>query len=294
MLLFIPLGADSDRPSLPRATVTLIALNVLVFLFTSRFDTQKVAAQEAELERVAAWSIGGLPEHHVVRQRAGQNPSALAFLDKDGQWASELDSSDLRERLSFCLADYRKLKAGHPFYRFGFVPAEGGLGRLLSHQFLHADVVHLLFNMLFLWAMGGLLELTLGAAIFLPCYLSSGVVAALTHGAFHPGSAEPAVGASGAVAGMMGMFLVLHLRQPIRMALVAAVALAPRIHIFSVPAYVFLGLWLLEQLFFASFGTSTLGVAFMAHIGGFAFGALLAFAFRIWPRPAPKPREGHR
>ena len=280
MLLLIPLGAESPEPRLPRATVVLIALNVLVFLFTSQFDTRKLAEEEAELERIAGWSLReGSP---ALQERARGYSSALAFLEKDTQWSSEVDSPSIRERLGFCLEDYRRLKARHPFHRFGFVPAEASAGRLLTHQFLHADFLHLLFNMLFLWTVGGLLELTLGPAVFVPSYLLSGVAAALAHAGAHPGSAEPAVGASGAVAGAMGMFAVLHVRQQIRLALVAALALAPRIHIFSLPAFVFLGLWVLEQLFFASFGSSALDVAFTAHLGGLAFGVLLALGFRAW------------
>src|SRR5262249_59672814 len=100
------------------------------------------------------------------------------------------------------------------------------------------------------------------------------------HAALNPTSTEPAVGASGAVAAAMGAFAVLHTRERMRLALVAAPVLAPRIYFVSWPAWVFLGLWLLEQLFFASFGSTTLGVAFGAHLGGFAFGAVA----RVAPR----------
>lgn len=282
MLLLIPLGAETSQPRIPRATLALIALNVLVFLFTSPFATRKVAEQAAELERIAEYSLReGDP---ALQERLRAHSSALAFLERDGQWTTEIESPTTRERLSFCLEDYKKLKARHPFYRYGFVPAEAGPLRLLTHQFLHADFLHLLFNMLFLWTVGGLLELTLGPAVFVPSYLVSGIAAALAHAGAHPDSAEPAVGASGAVAGAMGMFAVLHAREPIRLALVAALALAPRIHIFALPALVFLGLWVLEQLFFASFGSAALDVAFGAHLGGFGFGLALALGFRLWLR----------
>jgi membrane associated rhomboid family serine protease len=278
VLLLIPLGVDSRESRLPRATAALIALNVLVFLFTSGADVTRATAEQEELERIAEHTVRGLPP--VVQERASGHSSALAFLDADREWRSEVHSSRDRERIEACLEGYRALKASHPFHRFGFVPAEIGPVRLISHQFLHGDLLHLLFNMLFLWAVGGLLELTLGPALFVSSYLTSGVAAALAHAFAHPGSAEPAIGASGAVAGLMGMFAALHLRQPLRLALVAGLGLAPRILILSLPAWVFLGLWLLEQLFFASFRSSVLGVAFLAHLGGFVFGVVLALLLR--------------
>ncbi len=278
MLLLIPLGVDSRESRLPRATAGLIALNVLVFLFTSGAEVTRATAEQEELERIAEHTVRGLPPE--VQERASAHSSALAFLDADSEWQSEALSSRDRDRIEACLEGYRALKARHPFHRFGFVPAEIGPVRLISHQFLHADLLHLFFNMLFLWAVGGLLELTLGPILFVSSYIASGVAAALAHAFAHPGSAEPAIGASGAVAGLMGMFAVLHLREPLRLALVAGLGLAPRILILSLPAWVFLGLWVLEQLFFASFRSSVLGVAFLAHLGGFAFGVVLALVLR--------------
>jgi membrane associated rhomboid family serine protease len=80
----------------------------------------------------------------------------------------------------------------------------------------------------------------------------------------------------------MGLLAVMHGRRRLRMALVAMLAVAPRVFLFSLPAYVFVVLWLIEQIFFASFGATTLDVAFGAHLGGFAFGAAAAGAFRLF------------
>ncbi len=185
------------------------------------------------------------------------------------------------------------MREGHPFYRWGFVPAKITAPRLVVHQFLHADLVHLLLNMIFLWAVGGLIESVWGAPLVTGLYLVSGVVAALAHAASAPGSTEPAVGASGAVAGLMGFFAVAHAREPMRLALVAALSLAPRIRFFSLPAGVFLGLWVAEQVFWTLMTTRIdVGVAFRAHLGGFAFGALGAIGLRV--AGLPHPREDDR
>ncbi len=112
-------------------------------------------------------------------------------------------------------------------------------------------------------------------------YLVSGAAAACAHAASAPGSTEPAVGASGAVAGLMGFFAVAHAREPMRLALVAALSLAPQIRFFSLPAAVFLGLWVVEQVFWTLMTTHIdVGVAFRAHLGGFAFGAIVAVVLR--------------
>jgi membrane associated rhomboid family serine protease len=282
LILLIPLGPDAALPRVPRATVALVALSVIAFFWTSRFDAARAAAEEARLERIAGWTLGLLsrnqPELAEGRKR---HASALDYLAADGTWRETLPEGELRARLEQCVEERRGLREGHPFYRWGFVPADISLGRLLVHQFLHADLVHLLFNMLFLWAVGGLIESVWGAPLVTGLYLVSGVVAALAHAAFAPGSTEPAVGASGAVAGLMGLFAVAHAREPMRLALVAALSLAPRIRFFSLPAAVFLGLWAVEQVFWTLMTTRIdVGVAFRAHLGGFAFGALAALGLR--------------
>jgi membrane associated rhomboid family serine protease len=279
VLMLLPLGSDEREARAPVATLVLIALNFLVFLALQGFDLTRAAAREAELEEIADWTLGQAAAR-VPALAARRSPPALAFLERDGRWREELAGTDLRERLESCLEDARKVRAGHPFYRFGFVPAHITPAGLITHQFLHAGLLHLGFNMLFLWTVGGLLERTLGVARFLSVYVVGGVAAALAHAALNPASPEPAVGASGAIAAVMGAFAVLHARERMRLALVAAPALVPRVYFVSWPAWIFLGLWSLEQVFFASFGSTTLGVAFGAHLGGFAFGALSGLVLR--------------
>ncbi len=286
MLLLIPLGADAPGPRLPRlprVTLALVALNLLVFLLVSGPALERGNAEIQEIERIAEYSVRGLSA--ATRERAAHYPSPLTFLERDALWPSEVTSFIDRDRLLACRADWLRLKAAHPFYRFGLVPAELTPFRLLAHQFLHADFLHLFFNLLFLWTVGGLIEATVGAAPFAIGYLLAGLAAAFAHVTAHPGSVEPAIGASGAVAGIMGMCLVLHFRERIRIALVAGLGLAPRISFASLPVAVVLGSWLLEQLFMASFRSVSLNVAFEAHLGGFAFGVAAALAARWlgWP-----------
>jgi membrane associated rhomboid family serine protease len=282
VVVLLPLGTEEPSKA-ARVTLALIAVNVLAFLLVSPGGSRELEEREAELERIAEWSLRPARRAHPrLDERAAGFDTSLAFLHQDALWRSEIDSADDKERLSAVLEDYRAIRTGHPFYRHGFVPSEIGMGPLFAHQFLHADLFHLAFNMIFLWAVGPLVELVLGSGLFLAAYLASGIAAALSHAALNPASLEPAVGASGAVSGVMGMMALFHGRQRLRLALVAMLAVAPRITFFSLPAFVFIGLWLLEQIFFASFGSTALGVAVGAHLGGFFFGALAAagYAFK--------------
>jgi membrane associated rhomboid family serine protease len=273
VLLLIPLG-EEGAPA-PRVTLALIVLNVLVFAWTSRAATAKLASEEAELERVAAWTLRvAADQAPSLAALAREAPSVLALLENDMRWRQEVTSPDLRERLESCLEDYRALRKSHPFHRWGFVPKGLTPLRLVTHQFLHADALHLAGNMLFLWAVGGLLETSLGPVLLLAAYLASGVAGALAHWAGHLASSEPAIGASGAVSGLIGLFALRQGRGPLRLALVAMALAAPRLYVVTWPAWIFPGLWLLEQLLFFAMG-SALQVAFLAHLGGFAFGALL-------------------
>jgi membrane associated rhomboid family serine protease len=278
VLFLIPLGAEG-RP-LPRATLALVALNVAVFAWTSRVAVQRATAAEAEIERVAEWTIRlASAEAPALAALARDAPSRLALLESDARWREEVKSEELRGRLESVLEDYRALRASHPFHRFGFVPARITPVRLVAHQFLHADALHLFFNMLFLWAVGGVLEVSLGAGRFLLAYLAGGVAAAFAHAAGNLGSAEPAIGASGAVGALIGLFAMRYGRETVRLALVAMAFAAPRIIVVTWPAWIFPALWLLEQLFYMSLG-STLRIAFLAHLGGFAFGAALGPVLR--------------
>lgn len=275
-MMLVPLGPDAERPRLPPVTVALIALNVLAFFLTRPAAGDTVAREEASLERVASWTLEKAGREHAgLAARRRDSPTALAFLLRDADWPGQVRDPADRERLERCREDYRGLRQSHPFYRFGLVPAEPGVARLVTHLFLHADPLHLLFNLVFLWAVGGLLELEWGGGFFAAFYAAAGIAAAMTHVAVNAGSVEPAIGASGAVAGLMGAFAVSHARQPMRLALVTFAAFSPRIHFVTWPAWVFLGLWLLEQAFFALLTAGmAVPIAFGAHLGGFAFGAL--------------------
>ncbi len=148
----------------------------------------------------------------------------------------------------------------------------------LSSMFMHGGWFHLIGNMWFLWIFGNNVEDSMGHVRFLVFYLLSGFAADALQIAFAPASPVPMVGASGAIGGVMGAYIVLYPRVNVHLLLILGFY-ATRI---VVPAVFMLGYWLLLQLIggFGSLGQEGGGVAFWAHIGGFVAGALLIFPFR--------------
>jgi membrane associated rhomboid family serine protease len=180
---------------------------------------------------------------------------------------------------------------------WGVVPREYSAGRdlapdiplpfwstLFTSMFLHGGWAHLGGNMLYLWIFGDNLERVMGRARFLVFYLLCGVAAGLAHIAFNPGSSVPTVGASGAISGILGGYLMLFPRNRVRVLTRGGVS--------AVPAAYMLGFWILIQLLngVGSFANTpeTSGVAYLAHIGGFVAGLVLVklFAGGRLQRPA--------
>jgi membrane associated rhomboid family serine protease len=171
---------------------------------------------------------------------------------------------------------------------FGVVPAEllhHGVGgdyqplyeplTLITYQFLHGSWFHLLSNMLIMWILADNVEDAFGHWGFLAFYLVCGVVAGLVHALMTVGSSDPLVGASGAIAGVMGAYILLYPRARILMLLAFIIPL-------RVPAWAFLGLWIVTQ-FLSLRAAPQMGeqaVAWWAHIGGFAMGLILTVVFR--------------
>jgi len=159
---------------------------------------------------------------------------------------------------------------------YGVVPDHVSLLTLVTSQFLHGGWLHIIGNMVFLWAFGRSLEDAMGSAKFFAFYLASGIAAGLTQVFFNAGSHVPTVGASGAIAGVMGAYLIKFPRARI-MTLVFIFVFLTRI---EVPALFFLPYWFVTQVFngVGSVAYSHLtdgGTAWFAHIGGFLAGIVL-------------------
>jgi rhomboid family protein len=146
----------------------------------------------------------------------------------------------------------------------------------ISSMFMHGGWLHLIGNMWFLWLFGNNVEDSMGHFRYLIFYLLSGIAAAATQTFMSPSSVLPMVGASGAISGVMGAYVILYPRVRVHM-LVVLVIFITRI---VVPAYVMLGYWFLLQLLGGSVASGEGGVAFWAHVGGFLAGAVLISFFK--------------
>ena len=190
-------------------------------------------------------------------------------------------------------------------YLFGVVPARlmhpdwaavqgfpgGAFWTLLTHQFLHGGWLHIISNMWALWIFGDNVEDAMGHVRFIGFYLLCGVLAAMTQVLTMPDSTLPSIGASGAIAGVLGAYLLLY--PTARVVVLLPIFFFP--FFFELPAVLYLGFWFVTQLFS---GTLALvapekagGIAFWAHVGGFVSGMVLCGLFAQRHRRSVQPDE---
>lgn len=159
---------------------------------------------------------------------------------------------------------------------FGFIPNRFWDISLITSMFLHGDIFHILGNMLFLWIFGDNVEDRFGHVGYVLFYLAAGIAASVIHAVFNMGVTIPAIGASGAISGVMGAYCVLFPNARLKMFIVCRVV--------PVPAFLYLTIWFGIQLFSGTLSLSRntgAGIAWFAHIGGFAFGMLSAYSVKI-------------
>ena len=175
-----------------------------------------------------------------------------------------------------------ELRGGDAFVlQWSAIPANIVAGHhwitILTAMFLHGSWSHIIGNMIFLWAFGPQIEDAMNPLRYLAFYMVGGLVAMLAQVAISPSSTVPNLGASGAIAAVMGAFLVTYPRDQIRALLIIFVF----VRVTFIPAALLIGVWFLIQLF--SVGSvaavQTGGVAYVAHVGGFVFGAATARLF---------------
>ena len=165
---------------------------------------------------------------------------------------------------------------------YGVVPADFAATTLVSSMFLHGSWSHVIGNMWYLWIFGDNVEDRVGHGRFIVFYLLCGIAAGLGQIAMDPSSTLPTIGASGAIAGVMGAYFVLYPNSRV----LTLVFVFFYYEIFELPAIVLLGFWFLIQLFSAGAIAVTAntqgsgGVAFVAHVAGFIFGMIAVFVFK--------------
>jgi len=193
----------------------------------------------------------------------------------------QVQENDLRTEFALNPAHLIHRDAGEPL-SFVFLT-------ILTSMFMHGGVLHLAGNMLFLWIFGDNVEDRMGHLRYLVFYLLCGTIAALAHALVSGFASVPVLGASGAIAGVLGAYFVLFRGATVR----TLVILVVFITVVDLPAVMFLGLWFVFQFFagLGSIGGAGGGVAVWAHIGGFIAGLWLVKRFAVLPRRTlPRPR----
>jgi membrane associated rhomboid family serine protease len=287
--MLIPIGQeDNEVRRHPWVSYTLILLNFLFFLAAINYDSGWFEGYSDKVEEVFSYVV----EHPYLEVP----PIMEQFLsEEDTRYLDEQRSAFMREapaherafldleqkKLDELVASWDEVRRQSFSYRFGLVPAERNPLTALTSLFVHAGWIHLLGNMLFFFVTGPFLEDLYGRPLFATFYVLAGVVATLTHALKFPDSIIPLVGASGAVAGVMGAFLIRLGRSRMKF-LFLPVPLIPAVRFtFHLRAFVFLPLWLGEQLLYAGYASREAGVAWWAHIGGFVFGMAVAGLLRL-------------
>ena len=217
--------------------------------------------------------------------RLAQNPAR----DVEDAWDARMRMIDepeaLQREMDSLAEQFVSLRGASIAQRFGFVRAHPAPISYITSTFLHGGWMHIIFNMWFLWLAGAILEDTWGRIIYPIFYLTAGAAACVFYAWLNPGSPVPTIGASGAVAGLMGAFLVRFPKTKIDVAVVLGPRSLARLAVgegirFKAAALWLLPLWLLSEILSGVVFGHHDGVAHWAHVGGFVFGGLFALGLR--------------
>jgi membrane associated rhomboid family serine protease len=300
LVFLLPIGHDQPVYDRPWLTFGLIGLCTALFFVTATLDASALDEAGSAIGRMDAiaahdpdarvtFTVEGLPER--------LDPIVRPLIDTSSSRRSSEGDAALGDAVRDAVAALNRV----PTLRWGYRPGHPSVVRAFTSMFLHADFGHLAGNMLFLFVAGGVLECFWRRWAYLALYFGSGIAAVLAHTLADPEGLTPVIGASGAVAGLMGAFLVAHTQTKIRFA-IGGLLYIPILHFkgpyaagqgylrfgswmfgtvwigykkFDVRAWLVLPLWLALEITYAVMDPSSM-VAHWAHVGGFVFGALVA------------------
>ena len=270
----------------PVVTFALIALNLFIFLGThwkiEEQEPERIEVRTHILVLAAMHPDLKMPEDvekfvdQVKRNvpEAAWNQLASPNRKPGGVWDAQTrqvdDLEELQADMDSLAQRFAEVQKSSILENYAFVPAHPKLISYLTSMFLHTGWIHVLGNMWFLWLAGFILEDRWGRVIYPIFYLLAGFAASLFHVMFHPHSLSPTLGASGAVAALMGGFLIRFPKLKIEMLWYMLIF---RIR-FKTYAYWLLPMWLFMEVFYGSLFGQSSGVAHWAHVGGFISGAL--------------------
>ncbi len=303
-MMLVPVGHENMAARRwPVITLSLIAINTIVFLLTTfsmhdeapqlgevRSDILILAALHPELKMHPDEQllVDSFQKNHADVWKQIQNPYRDVISPYDAKIKLMENPDQLQHEMDSLNDQYLKLTASSVTGQYAFVPAHPSALSYITANFLHGGWMHLIGNMWFLWLAGFVLEDAWGRWLYSAFYLVAGAAALQFHAWLNPGSMTPTLGASGAVAALMGAFLVRFPKMKIDMAFIWWFSILRllrtgnpfRMYRFKAAAYWLLPLWLGVEVLYGSVFGSMSSVAHWAHVGGFIFGAIAAVGIR--------------
>ncbi len=291
-MIVIPIGHESNEVRrLPWITFGIMGLCIILHIFLSIQVSSKQKGLESAAEEMVVYYFNHPylelnPEVKNLMYQGGGEESVETMLSVYRQsiprpdrlvMAQEQEKLDgLSQNLLSALNDF-------PYRKWGFIPADKSFLALLTYMFVHGGWLHLLGNLLLLYLTGPFIEDLWGRPVFAAFYLTMGILSALMYASHYPNFTGPLIGASGAIAGVMGAFLINFWKTKMRFFYWIAFFFRGT---FEAPAFVMLPLWVLLEFFNASVVDSVNaqggggGVAHWAHVWGFVFGVLVALGMK--------------
>lgn len=281
--MLIPIGRDeAEIRRHAWVCYAIFALNILMFVGVGVLEREAVKRASAEWQTAIEYH----EQHPYLKTPPAMarliGADGVAYLDEQrrnyGYVPADRVASEQRE-LDEQTAEAEEARRHQPKFFLGYVPAEPSVLTAVTSMFVHAGLMHLIGNLLYLFLSGPFVEDVFGRPLFALLYFGGGIAATLTHSANHAESLIPSVGASGAIAAVMGAYLVRFLRSKIEFLFIPFL-FRPTWHFrFWLPAFVVLPIWFGQQLL--GMGTEEQsGVGFSAHVGGFVFGLVFALILK--------------
>jgi membrane associated rhomboid family serine protease len=286
----LPLKDNNPTERFPVVTVALIAACVAVFIWQLNFPTNQ-RLDDAGFGSIdqSALEYGAIP-YRITNPDTGDCAIGAVSEPAPGQFQAGVVCPGTK---SFRAAEARSEE--NPGSELGPFTIDQGAWwlTLLTSMFMHGGILHLAGNMLFLWIFGNNVEDSMGRVRFILFYLLAGLIAVYAQSLLDTGATVPTIGASGAVAGVLGGYALLYPQARV----LSLIFIVFFVTLIEVPAFVILGIWFVLQ-FIPAIGQTAIpdiagegGVAYWAHLGGFVFGlaAIKLFANRYRERPAEPP-----
>ena len=283
-MFLMPIGRD-DAVVQRHAWISyaIIALNVLVFFITAVDERSRMPRLEKDFNAAVRYVVQHpyltVPEY---LDRYLPQDVKRAVRDANVPLPPESQRADEQATLDEMSESLQHGVDATPMRRLGYIPAHGSFIKVFTSMFVHAGFMHLLGNMLFFFATGPFVEDVFGRPVFAFLYFAGGIVATFAEAIPHAKSTLPMVGASGAIAAVMGAYLVRFAKSKLEFIWIPILIRPTWNYRFFVPAFVVLPLWFLEQLAMVLLVKEDSGTAFGAHIGGFVFGMFVAFVVKAF------------